>query len=199
MKNSFIDSIKNRRSVYSLNKNVSLSDTQIQQLVTTAVKHCPSAFNSQTSRISILFGEHHIKLWDIVEEALRSIVPEDKFPKTAEKIDTFRQGYGSILFFEDTEIVSNLQKNFPAYEKNFPIWSEQSTGITQFAVWTALAHEGIGASLQHYNELIENQIKEHWHIPASWSLKAQMPFGGIAGKPKEKEFISDESRVTVFS
>ncbi|NFV72581.1 nitroreductase, partial [Clostridium botulinum] len=36
---------------------------------------------------------------------------------------------------------------------------------------------GFGASLQHYNELIEEDVKKEWNIPNNWKLIAQMPFG----------------------
>ncbi|TOP23933.1 hypothetical protein, partial [Vibrio parahaemolyticus] len=82
---------------------------------------------------------------------LRKIVPEQAFAATEQKIDSFAAGAGSVLFFEDQDIVTGLQEQFPLYADNFPIWSEQASGIAQFAVWTALSQENIGASLQHYN------------------------------------------------
>ena len=40
----------------------------------------------------------------------------------------------------------------------------------QFVIWTSLEIEGFGVSLQHYNELIENDIKKEWNIPTTGSL-----------------------------
>ncbi len=41
----------------------------------------------------------------------------------------------------------------------FPIWSEHSQqAIAQFAVWNVLAEQNIGASLQHYNPIIDEKI-----------------------------------------
>jgi hypothetical protein len=37
---------------------------------------------------------------------------------------------------------------FISLAAQFPVWSENSTGMHQFVVWTALATEGMGASLQ---------------------------------------------------
>lgn len=53
---------------------------------------------------------------------LRKIVPSDRFSQTKEKINSFRNGYGSILYFEDQTIVESLQKQFPYYKDNFPTW-----------------------------------------------------------------------------
>ncbi|PZO93413.1 MAG: nitroreductase family protein, partial [Acinetobacter johnsonii] len=72
---SFLDHIKQRRTIYAVGKNVALTPEQIESVIKEAVNHSPSAFNSQTSRIVTLFGESHLQLWNIVRETLRKIVP----------------------------------------------------------------------------------------------------------------------------
>ncbi|MGM0603697.1 MAG: nitroreductase family protein [Bacillota bacterium] len=199
MKNDeFYEAIKNRRSIYNIGDKEIVSEKKIEEIVEYAVKHVPSAFNSQTGRIVLLFEEEHNKLWDICENSLREIVPEDKFASTEEKIDGFRSGYGTALFFEEMEIVKSLQERFPTYADNFPVWSDHSSGMLQYVIWTALEKEGLGASLQHYNELIVDQVKEEWDLPESWRMIAQMPFGNIVEGPDEKEFEPIEKRVKVF-
>ena len=44
----------------------------------------------------------------------------------------------------------------------------------QFAAWTALEAEGLGANLQHYSPLPDQKASETWNIPLEWSLKAQL-------------------------
>jgi predicted oxidoreductase (fatty acid repression mutant protein) len=68
----------------------------------------------------------------------------------------------------------------------------------QFVIWTALENEGFGASLQHYNEIIEASVKQEWSIPENWKLIAQMPFGKPTAKPDEKQFQPLEEGVKVF-
>lgn len=75
MSNSFIELIKKRRTIYSLGNNLPVSQDRIAALIKEAVKHSPTAFNSQSSRVVVLFGENHKKLWNIVKDALRAIVP----------------------------------------------------------------------------------------------------------------------------
>ncbi len=75
---------------------------------------------------------------------------------------------------------------FPSYAENFPIWAEHSTAIAQFATWTALHTEGLGASLQHYNPIVDEQVHAEWDIPAHWKLRAQLVFGSVEGEAKEK-------------
>lgn len=54
---AFLDQIKQRRSIYSIGKNVELDQAEIEKIIKDAVKHSPSSFNSQTSRVVILFGQ----------------------------------------------------------------------------------------------------------------------------------------------
>ncbi|MDD9149903.1 nitroreductase family protein [Sporolactobacillus sp. CQH2019] len=201
MSNAFLDSIKQRRSIYGLDKNAKASKQEIVATIEEAVKYVPSAFNSQTARAVILFGEENEKLWGIggiVEQALHKVVPDDKFAPTAEKLASFNAGLGTVLFFEDTQIVKDLQEKFTLYADNFPVWSEQSTGINQFAVWTALANIGLGGSLQHYNPLIDEAVGKAFDIPENWNLRAEMPFGNITAPARDKEFAPIESRVKVW-
>ncbi|MBT2293623.1 nitroreductase family protein [Paenibacillus albidus] len=198
MSKSFFEAVKGRRSIYAISKESTISDAKIQEIVEEAVLHSPTSFNSQSSRAVVLLGEAHDKLWDITTETLRKIVPAEQFEGTAQKLASFKAGYGSVLFFEDQTVVKSLQENFALYAENFPIWSNQSSGILQFVVWTALAEEGLGASLQHYNPLIDDEVKAAWGIPAEWKLIAQMPFGKTAAPAGEKEFQPIEERVKVF-
>lgn len=145
-----------------------------------------------------MLGDHHDKLWDITKDALRKIVPAEQFSSTEDKINLFKSGYGTVLFFEDNSVIENLQQKFALYKDNFPIWSQQASGMHQFVIWTALEIEGFGASLQHYNELIESDIKNEWSIPDNWKLIGQMPFGKPTAKPGEKQFQPLEERIRVF-
>ncbi|MFE7377311.1 nitroreductase family protein [Bacillus cereus] len=195
MTKDFYTALKERRTYYGINKEVKVSDEKIKEIVEFAVKHTPSAFNSQTARLVVLFGEAHDKLWDITTETLRKVVGDGDFSGTQQKMDSFKAGYGTILFFEDEAIVKSLQEKFAAYAENFPIWSHQASGMHQLVVWTGLEAEGLGASLQHYNPLIDDEVKQEWNVPANWKLIAQMPFGNPTAAPGEKEFQPLEERV----
>lgn len=197
MSSTFIEMMLKRRSVYHLGRNVSLPEASLARLIEAAVAHTPSAFNAQTARAVILFGSHNDRLWQIVHDTLQKIVPADKFAATAEKIASFAAGFGTVLFFEKTDDIEELQRKFPLYRQNFPMWAAQANGMTQFAVWCALAEAGIGASLQHYNPLIDEAVKKEWQIPSSWALSAQMPFGSVEATPGDKTFLPISERVLV--
>lgn len=198
MSHTFFDVVKNRRSHYALSNESPISDDQIQKIIETAIKHAPSAFNSQSSRVILLKGDEHKALWGIVMETLRKIVPKEKFNATEEKINSFAAAYGSVLYFEDQDTVKSLQEKFPLYEQHFPQWSDHHSGILQFIIWTALEDAGLGASLQHYNPLIDDKVKENWGLPQNWKLIAQMPFGKINADPGQKEYLPIELRFRSF-
>ena len=198
MKKDFYTAVSERRSIYGIRKEAVAPDERIQEVIEHAVKHTPSAFNSQSARVVLLLEGEHDKLWEITKDALRKIVPAEQFGATEQKINSFLSGYGSVLFFEDTSVVESLQKEFALYKDNFPVWSQQSSGMLQYVIWTSLDIEGYGASLQHYNELIEADIKKEWSIPNNWKLIAQMPFGKPVVEPDEKHFQPLEGRIKIF-
>jgi len=197
MPNAFIAAATRRRSQYALGRNLPLSQADTTALIQEAVRQAPSSFNSQSSRAVILFGEQSLKFWGFVKDALRGIVPADAFAATEAKIDGFAAGAGTVLFYEDSAPVKALQEQFPLYADNFPVWSEHSTGMAQYAVWTALAEADIGASLQHYNPLPDAAVAAEWDIPSTWTLRAQMPFGSHEAGFAEKTFIDDATRFRV--
>lgn len=194
----FYNALSKRRSIYGINKEITISHEKLEEIINQAVLHTPSAFNSQGGRVVLLLKENHDELWEITKDALRKIVAPEKFSTTEDKINAFKNGYGTVLFFEDSSVVEELQSKFKSYKDNFPIWSQHSSGMLQFVIWTSLAIEGIGASLQHYNELIEEAVKDRWEIPRSWRLIAQMPFGKPTAPAGDKEFKPLNERIKVF-
>lgn len=198
MNNPLIQSIQKRRTQYALGNALPISEQETTALIEAAIRLAPSSFNSQSSRAVILYGDESREFWGIAEAALRKIVPADAFAATKAKIDSFAAGAGTVLFYEDQDVVKGLQEKFALYADNFPVWSEQASGMAQFAVWTALSDAEVGASLQHYNPLVDAEVAARWNIPASWKLRAQMPFGSNEKPFGEKAFMDDAARFRVF-
>ncbi|HGF7579411.1 TPA: nitroreductase family protein [Enterococcus faecium] len=195
---TFTDTLKNRRSIYHLGRNVSLSNEELTTLIKEAIKESPTAFNAQSTRSVILFGDAHEKLWEITEEALRPLTPAEAFPNTQNKLAGFKNGYGTVLFFKDTDVVKGLQEQFELYADNFPDWSEQSNGIATANTWVALVDKGLGANLQHYNPVIDEAVAKEWNIPSNWKLRSQLVFGSPETPAGEKEYMNDADRFRVF-
>ena len=156
MERSFSEALKHRRTYYSITNQSPISDQEIECIVNMTVRHVPSAFNSQTTRVVLLLGESHKKLWQIVKDALKKIVPAEAFAKTEEKIDhSFACGYGTVLFFEDQKVVKGLQEAFPSYQENFPGWSLQTSAMHQLAIWVML--EDVEFSYSSYISKVSDQ------------------------------------------
>lgn len=193
------EAFKLRRTYYTISNKSLVSDKEIEDIVNFAVTNVPSAFNSQSSRVVLLLGDNHKKLWNITKDILKKIVPAEAFPATEGKIDgAFAAGYGTVLYFEDQNVVKGLQEAFPAYADNFPIWSQHTSAMHQYAIWTMFEEAGFGASLQHYNPLIDEQVLSTWNLPSSWKLVAEMPFGVPTQDAGPKEFAPLDERVKVF-
>ena len=188
MSNQFLDLITKRRTIYAIGKNVEQSPEYLTDLIQNAIKQSPSSFNSQSSRAVILFNGEHEKFWGFVADKLKSYAKdEESAAKTTAKMATFAAGMGTVLFFEDQNVVKGLQEQFPSYAENFPIWAEHSTAMAQFSTWTALHTEGLGASLQHYNPIVDELVHAEWDIPENWKLRA-----------RAKDYLEDDQRFKVF-
>ena len=198
MKKSLYDVVKDRRSFYTIGKESVASDEEILDIINHAVQFTPSAFNSQSSRVLVVLGEEHNRLWTITKDILKAIVPPESFSATEKKLTSFQNGYGTILFYEDQDTVTELQTKFPLYKENFPIWSLQSSGMLQNNIWMMLEEAGLGANLQHYNPLIDEKVKENWKISESWKLLAQMPFGKPLADPDPKSFLPLTDRIKIY-
>lgn len=199
MNNSFLDSISLRRSTYGLGATLPVDKSVVTKTIKEAVRLAPSAFNSQSARVVVLYGNESKKLWDMIFAALVKIIPSEQVADTKARIEGFARGAGTAMVFEETSVIASLQKGFPLYADNFPLWSAHATGITQFSIWSALANIKVGASLQHYGNLVEDEVRKAWNIPLSWSLIAQMPFGSIENPAGEKQYQDIEDRVKVFA
>ena len=199
MERNLKEALQHRRSYYELTPESPIDDAKIEEIIHFAIRHIPSAFNSQSTRLVLLLHEQHKAFWEIVKRTLQAIIPAEAFVATEQKIDrSFASGYGTVLYYEDTTVVRKLQEQFPTYADNFPIWSEHTSAMHQLAVWTMLEDAGFGVSLQPYNPLIDEAVLKEWKLPASWELLAQMPFGMPLEPPAKKEFKPLDDRVKVF-
>ncbi len=183
-----IDDLKQRRTYYNLNKTLPVSKSEVKRVVEEITELVPDAFNMKSARVIVVTDNKQDELWDKIYDTFEGKVPRDK-------IDGFKAAAGTILYFYDTEVVETLQKQFPLYADNFPVWANQANGMLQINIWTGLRELGIGANLQHYNPVIDSLVQEMFTVPKSWKLLAQMPFGGIVTEPEPKAKENIEERV----
>lgn len=193
-----LETLKQRRSHYGINKESKLSNEEVVKLVKESIQTVPSAFNAQTQRAVVLFGDNSNKFWDITREELRKVAPAEGFDKTIAKLQSFAAGQGTILYFIDTDVVEGLQKQFALYADNFPTWAQQENGMLQYTVWNVLTEAGLGANLQHYNPVVDEAVAKEFGIPSNWKLIAQMPFGNPVDQPGEKQTAPVDDKVRIY-
>ena len=198
---SFTDLQTKRRSIYALGRQVTQTPEALYDLVKSAVKQSPTSFNNQSVRAVVLMGDAHEKLWDMTAQRLQQEVPDEAaYQQTLAKINNaFKAGFGTVLFYTDTDVVKMYEEQIPLYAENFYDWSEQGDGMAEYATWLALTEAGLGASLQHYNPLIDEAVAAAFDIPDNWRLRAQMPFGSIEAAASEKDMMSDAERFKFFN
>lgn len=187
---SIVNSLEKRRSYYQIKKELPVGEAEIVSRIEKLTELVPDAFNMKSSRVVIALGEKQDQLWDTISGVFGGKVPQ-------EKIDSFKAGAGTVLYFYDEDVVKGLQAQFPRYADNFPGWALQSSGMLQVSIWSGLRELDVGASLQHYNPVIDEAVHKLFSVPASWKLIAEMPFGGIAAEPGEKEREDISQRVRV--
>ncbi|WP_201540184.1 nitroreductase family protein [Psychrobacter sp. 1044] len=187
-----------RRSIYALGNELPVEPQAIVNMAERVLLHTPSAFNSQSSRLVILFGAEHQKLWDMAEEKLRAAVGDGDFSGTKQKLNGFRAAAGTVLFYEDKNVTQSLQEQFALYADRFPVWAQQTSAMHQYAMWTELRTLNVGANLQHYNPLVDEDAAKAFAIPDSWELVAQMPFGNIVEPAGEKTYQPVSERMKVL-
>lgn len=192
------DSLSRRRSVYGLSNLLPVSENCFTETIESCILHCPTPFNVQSARVVILFDKQHRLLWQNIWKNLQKVISDKQAAATKKRIDSFARAYGTILFFEDKKSLTALKKQFPLYAKNMSTWVQQANGMLQYMIWQTLAENEIGANLQHYNELIAEQIHTLFDLPKNWELVAQMPFGAIATEPEPKTSLPLETRLKVL-
>ena len=72
MKRTFEEALEHRRSYYSIGSSSPVSDEELIRVVRQAVKHVPSAFNSQSTRIRVVVGRRAQKTLGYRERYLES-------------------------------------------------------------------------------------------------------------------------------
>lgn len=88
---------KQRRTYYQLSDETVIPDKKIRDIVEQVVLHTPSSFNSQSTRVVILLGAEHKKLWEeIVKPAVKAVAPPEAWEGSNKRLSGFAAAYGSV-------------------------------------------------------------------------------------------------------
>ncbi|KAL4791658.1 Nitroreductase-like protein [Aspergillus venezuelensis] len=213
---TLVELAKCRRTIYKLGKESPVPDSQIEELVNAAILHVPSSFNTQSTRLIVLLHQEHERLWDIAIDTFQGLVKTGAIPKetwekqTLPKLQGFKAGVGTVLFYEDPAHIKPFSEKFALYKDKFGPWAEHSNAMHQYfsvfpppprfsiVLWSGLESLGFGANLQHYNPLIDAPVAKQWGISPEWRLIAQLVFGSPEGAPGKKNFKPIEERVKIY-
>lgn len=194
----FTDLVKQRRTAYAIGKNTELSNKEIADRIREVTQDIPTAFNSQTTRLVVVFGEDNIKLWDHILDVQKDVLEGDMWEMMSGVMQGAKAGIGTVLFFEDRDAVAGaLGENERAN-----VYKHHHSANTQYGIWLALTELGLGGSLQHMNigfeQGFDKSVKEMFNLPASYELIAQMPFGSIEAPANDKDYIDSSEQVRVI-
>lgn len=175
--------VKKRRSIRNYLTDVDWED--IIEVIELA-QNTPSAFNMQCVRVVLAKEKAHAKIWEIVLSKVIPVTDPKNLDATKEKIKKLSSGAGTLLIYIDNEVVEGLAKKFPLYATHFKQWAIEEVGMFQYLLWLGLTDKGYGASLQHYNPLIDDEIAIHFRLENDWKLVSQIPFGKPNESPQTK-------------
>jgi predicted oxidoreductase (fatty acid repression mutant protein) len=93
---------KHRRSVYGLKDTSHVSDERIQEIISNVLSFTPSSYNTQPARITLVLGEKHKQLWDVVIETAEPILKgfgPGVWDAMGPRFQAFKNAYGSVCDF----------------------------------------------------------------------------------------------------
>src|SRR5690625_5719338 len=74
---AFLDLLEKRRSIYTIGTNSDYTKEEITERIRDVVKQVPTAFNSQTTRVVVLFDEAKDKFWDHIYDVQKDVLEGD--------------------------------------------------------------------------------------------------------------------------
>lgn len=99
MERTFEEALRNRRSYYRLTDKSPVSDGTIKEVIEHALEIVPSAFNSRSTRIVLLLGEHHKNYgkshWTVSRKSLRLNFSQEQRKKSRPALPQHTEQYSS--------------------------------------------------------------------------------------------------------
>ena len=131
--------VKNRRSQYAIGNNTDLTNEEIAERITQIVRDVPTASNSQTTRIAIVFGEENVKLWDHILDVQKDVMPEEMWGMMSGVMEGAKGGVGTILFFEDLDAVEKM----PTSPARVEVYKQNNNANAQYEIGRASCRERV--------------------------------------------------------
>jgi predicted oxidoreductase (fatty acid repression mutant protein) len=149
-----------------------------------AARLTPAAYSRPSWHV-VVVHERREAFWATVEAAFRDRLEGDRLLRFLDRLTGFRCGVGAILVYEDRAVVSEMREAYRIDHDQARAFSEQALGMVQLALWLAIVAEGLAASLQHWDSLIEDRVAALLGMPtARFRLVATMPLGYPGEEPR---------------
>lgn len=190
--------LKQRRSTYMMSANTAVTEEEIIARLRENVSQVPTAYNSQTTRYVVLFGDANRKLWEHIYTVQKDVLDQQLWAQVSQAVASYQAVKGTVLFFEDHDALEKI----PAPSASRETYKQNNAGNAQLVTWLTLAELGLGATLNHFNigyeQGFDSKIREFFNLPDTYEMTAQMPFGAIEQPAYPKEFMDSEEQVQVI-
>lgn len=191
----FIALLSRRRSIRRL-RGGTLSDETLHRL-REAVVRTPSAFGITPWHV-VIIHERRDAFWQEVEAGFREGLDGDRRQRYLDRLDGFRDGAAVILVYEDLAAYSTLRDGWTLSDEVATAFVQQGLGMVQLAVWLALTAEGLVASLQHWEWLLQERLASFTGLDGTrYQLAATMPVGYPAESPRPGTPVQPDLPVSI--
>lgn len=96
MADKYLADIQSRRTCYSLEAKSPVSDARIVEIAREVIKHTPSSFNCQSTRLVVLLQDEHVKFWEIAKQCFKATLPKETYVDYEKKLCQRQGGYGTV-------------------------------------------------------------------------------------------------------
>lgn len=96
MADTYLEQMKTRRTVYSLEASSPISDDRIIEVAREVILHSPSSFNCQATRMVVLLKTEHVKFWELAKECFKATMQGDVYKEYEKKLLQRQNAYGTV-------------------------------------------------------------------------------------------------------
>ncbi len=179
--------LERRRSIRRLQPGP-FSEASLQRILE-AIRLTPAAYNLPPWHV-VLVHQERAAFWELVERAFLERLEGDRLERYLDRLAGFRSGVAVALVYENVSVRRQLAEAWQISIEEAGGYAEQGLGMVQLALWLALTAEGLVASLQHWDWLIEEPLIDFVRLPADrYRLVATMPIGHADEPPRPTERI----------
>lgn len=95
----FLDAAAYRRTVYGLKDTSPIPDSRIEEIVQKVLSFSPSSYNTQPGRVTIVLGQKHKDLWQVIIDAAKPVLEAagpGVWDAMGPRLEGHKSAYGSV-------------------------------------------------------------------------------------------------------